>query len=124
MNVFPNAVGPYENMVARESRLKEKRTPPPCVYFLPFKFYQCSCKRLKNIFICFCFAKYLFFYFFIFFISGCLNGIAPHLTELVPFLINSLAEKKVTRSSHFLCLDIIFPLHISITCCFRHLFGL
>ncbi|KXJ19205.1 Transportin-1 [Exaiptasia diaphana] len=26
--------------------------------------------------------------------EGCLNGIAPHLSELVPFLINSLSEKK------------------------------
>ncbi|KAK3755301.1 hypothetical protein QZH41_014609 [Actinostola sp. cb2023] len=26
--------------------------------------------------------------------EGCLNGIAPHLTELVPFLVNSLSEKK------------------------------
>ena len=34
--------------------------------------------------------------FCVFFFSGCLTGIAPHLPELIPFLINSLSEKRVS----------------------------
>ena len=30
------------------------------------------------------------------FFSGCITGIAPHLPELIPFLINSLSEKRVS----------------------------
>lgn len=29
------------------------------------------------------------------FVIGCVNGINPHLSELVPFLITSLGDKKV-----------------------------
>ena len=42
-----------------------------------------------------------FMYFFsyvvnlIVFVIGCVNGINPHLSELVPFLITSLGDKKV-----------------------------
>ena len=27
--------------------------------------------------------------------SGCISGIAPHLIELIPFLVNSLSDKRV-----------------------------
>ena len=32
------------------------------------------------------------------FVSGCITGIAPHLPELIPFLINSLSEKRVSTT--------------------------
>ena len=35
--------------------------------------------------------------------SGCISGIAPHLIELIPFLVNSLSDKRVRnlmRMSH------------------------
>ena len=35
----------------------------------------------------------------LFHFSGCLTGIAPHLSELIPFLINSLSEKRVSVNS-------------------------
>lgn len=32
---------------------------------------------------------------------GCLSGISPHLPELIPFLINSLSEKRVSVNCQF-----------------------
>ena len=42
------------------------------------------------------------------FVSGCITGIAPHLPELIPFLINSLSEKRVSTVLYDLrCLNFI-----------------
>lgn len=48
-------------------------------------------------------------------ILGCLTGIAPHLPELIPFLINSLSDKRVS-TTFLLLLDCSFCFQMTCTC--------
>jgi len=48
-------------------------------------------------------------------ILGCLTGIAPHLPELIPFLINSLSDKRVI-TTFLLLLDCSLCIQMTCTC--------